>query len=201
MTRIPATTTRWRAAAVLSAALGMTACAGSVPPPTAQLGAASQAVQEAERANALRYAPVALQSARDKLAAADKAMRADERTRARRLADEARVDAELATVTSQRAVTQQAATAVRRSATPAVPQSAMAPGSAPVPSGSSASGSTLGTLPASDPALSGSSYSGSSYSGSSYGAPAAVPPAPAGSLGAGTSTGNAWGYSYPEVRQ
>lgn len=189
MTRIPATTTRWRAAAVLSAALGMTACAGSVPPPTAQLGAASQAVQEAERANALQYAPVALQSARDKLAAADKAMRADERTRARRLADEARVDAELATVTSQRAVTQQAATAVRRSATPAAPQSAMSPGGAPV-----SSGSTLGTLPAPDAGLSGSSYSGS-------GAPAAVPPAPAGSPGAGTGTGNAWGYSYPEMRQ
>ncbi|CAO3407640.1 DUF4398 domain-containing protein [Azospirillum largimobile] len=193
MTRNPATTNRWRAAAVLSAALGMAACASDVPPPTAQLGAASQAVQEAERANALQYAPVALQSARDKLAAADKAMRADERTRARRLAEEARVDAELATVTSQRAVTQQAATAVRQSATPTTPQSAMAPnagpGAAPV-----YSGSTLGTLPAT-----GSGGSGSSYSGSSYPAPSAVPPAPAGSLG--TSTGNSWGYSYPEVRQ
>lgn len=193
MTRNSATTNRWRAAAVLSAALGMAACASDVPPPTAQLGAASQAVQEAERANALQYAPVALQSARDKLAAADKAMRADERTRARRLAEEARVDAELATVTSQRAVTQQAATAVRQSATPTMPQSAMAPnavpGTAPV-----YSGSTLGTLPAT-----GSGASGSSYSGSSYPAPSAVPPAPAGSLG--TSTGNSWGYSYPEVRQ
>ena len=188
MTRNSATTNRWRAAAVLSAALGMAACASDVPPPTAQLGAASQAVQEAERANALQYAPVALQSARDKLAAADKAMRADERTRARRLAEEARVDAELATVTSQRAVTQQAATAVRQSATPTTPQSAMAPnavpGAAPV-----YSGSTLGTLPA----------TGSGASGSSYPAPSAVPSAPAGSLG--TSTGNSWGYSYPEVRQ
>ena len=71
MTRNFATTNRWRAAAVLSAALGMAACASDVPPPTAQLGAASQAVQEAERANALQYAQVALQSARDKLAAAD----------------------------------------------------------------------------------------------------------------------------------
>ncbi|CAO3415222.1 DUF4398 domain-containing protein [Azospirillum endophyticum] len=193
MTRKSATTIRWRAAAVLSAALGMAACASDVPPPTAQLGAASQAVQEAERANALQYAPVALQSARDKLASADKAMRADERTRARRLAEEARVDAELATVTSQRAVTQQAATAVAKSAIPNKPQSAAAPNVAPVYSGSS-----LGA-----PSPSGSSYGGADLSGSSYGAPAAVPPAPAGSLGTigGTSGGNSWGYSYPEVRQ
>lgn len=190
MTRKSATTIRWRAAAVLSAALGMAACATDVPPPTAQLGAASQAVQEAERANALQYAPVALQSARDKLAAADKAMRADERTRARRFAEEARVDAELATVTSQRAVTQQAATAVAKSAVPNNPRSAAVPNAAPV-----YSGSTL-TAPPAD-------LSGSSYSGSGYGAPAAVPPAPAGSLGTvnGTSGGNSWGYSYPEVRQ
>ena len=193
MPRNFATTNRWRAAAVLSAALGMAACASDVPPPTAQLGAASQAVQEAERANALQYAPVALQSARDKLAAADKAMRADERTRARRLAEEARVDAELATVTSQRAVTQQAAAAVRESATPNRPQSAMAPNAAP--NGAPAySGSTLGTLPAPN-----STTGGSSMSGSSHPAPSAVPPVPAGSLG--TSTGNSWGYSYPEVRQ
>ncbi|PWC82789.1 hypothetical protein TSH100_22735 [Azospirillum sp. TSH100] len=186
MTRKSATTIRWRAAAVLSAALGMAACATDVPPPTAQLGAASQAVQEAERANALQYAPVALQSARDKLAAADKAMRADERTRARRLAEEARVDAELATVTSQRAVTQQAASAVAKSAVPNTPRSAAAPNVAPV-----YSGSTLGSTPPSDP------------SGSSYPSPSAVPPAPAGSLGTinGTSAGNSWGYSYPEVRQ
>ena len=184
MTRKSANPIRWRAAAVLSAALGMAACASDVPPPTAQLGAASQAVQEAERANALQYAPVALQSARDKLAAADKAMRADERTRARRLAEEARVDAELATVTSQRAVTQQAATAVRKSATPNAPRSAAAPNAAPAYSGSS-----YGT----------SGYGDSNLSGSSYGAPPAVPPAPAGSLG--TVGGNSWGYSYPEVRQ
>ncbi|WP_395459154.1 DUF4398 domain-containing protein [Azospirillum melinis] len=201
MTRKSAMTNRWRAAAVLSAALGMAACASDVPPPTAQLGAASQAVQEAERANALQYAPVALQSARDKLASADKAMRADERTRARRLAEEARVDAELATVTSQRAVTQQAATAVAKSAVPNTPRSAAAPDVAPV-----YSGSTLGSTPSG-----GAGYGSSGMSGSSYPAPSAVPPAPAGSLGTvggsvggsgvGTSGGNSWGYSYPEVRQ
>ncbi|MBP2300257.1 DUF4398 domain-containing protein [Azospirillum picis] len=192
MTRTSATTIRWRAAAVLSAALGMAACASDVPPPTAQLGAASQAVQEAERANALQYAPVALQSARDKLAAADSAMRADERTRARRLAEEARVDAELATITSQRAVTQQAAAAVRQSATPNLPQTAMTPGSATgIYSGSSTGTTTgsLGTLPA----------DGTMPSGSSYAAPApsvAAPAAPGAAV-----PGNSWGYTYPEVRR
>ncbi|PWC34212.1 DUF4398 domain-containing protein [Azospirillum sp. TSO35-2] len=189
MTRNPATTFRWRSAAILSAALGMAACASDVPPPTAQLGAASQAVQEAERANALQYAPVALQSARDKLAAADAAMRTDQRTRARRLAEEARVDAELATVTSQRSVTQQAATAVRKSAVPAAPQSAMTPGA--VPPAPATSGSSLGTPPAPGPALNGSAGSsamdGAVPSGSSYGAPA--------------TGGNSWGYRYPEVQQ
>jgi len=133
MTTTPATPRRWQAAAVLSAALGLAACATDVPPPTAQLGASSQAVAAAERANALQYAPVELQAARDKLASADAAMRADERTRARRLAEQAQVDAELATARAQRAVSQQAAVAVQKQAIPRPPQSAMtAPATTPM---------------------------------------------------------------------
>ncbi len=41
----------------VSASLGLAACAGSVPPPTAQLGASAQAIQQAERAGALQHAP------------------------------------------------------------------------------------------------------------------------------------------------
>ncbi|CAO3372404.1 hypothetical protein [Azospirillum argentinense] len=108
----------WRAAAILSASLGLAACAGSVPPPTAQLGASAQAIQQAERAGALEHAPAEFQSAREKLAAADAAMREDERTKARRLAEQAEADAELATVRSQRATAQQAASAVRTLANP-----------------------------------------------------------------------------------
>lgn len=157
MNRNQAITRRWQAAAVLSAALGLAACATDIPPPTAQLGASSQAVQAAERANALQYAPVELQAARDKLAAADIAMRADERVRARRLAEQAQVDAELATVRSQRAVTQQAATAVRQQAVPqsamtpprATPSRALAPTpSVPTPTTGSTTGSTTdGAVP------------------------------------------------------
>lgn len=114
-------------AALLSAAMGLTACAGDAPPPTAQLGASSQAVLTAERAGAPQFAPAELQAARDKLAAADTAMRADQRTRARRLAEEAQADAELATVRAQRAVSQQAAGVVRQQAMPqqALPQQAI----------------------------------------------------------------------------
>ncbi|MBB3267493.1 hypothetical protein FHW79_005152 [Azospirillum sp. OGB3] len=108
----------WRAAVILSASLGLAACAGSVPPPTAQLGASAQAIQQAERAGALEHAPAEFQSAREKLAAADAAMREDERTEARRLAEQAQADAELATVRSQRATAQQAASAVRTLANP-----------------------------------------------------------------------------------
>ncbi|MBK3736358.1 DUF4398 domain-containing protein [Azospirillum brasilense] len=125
----------WRAATILSASLGLAACAGSVPPPTAQLGASAQAIQQAERAGALEHSPAEFQSAREKLAAADAAMREDERTKARRLAEQAQADAELATVRSQRATAQQAASAVRTLANPnsGVPNSGV-PGRAPAAS-------------------------------------------------------------------
>ncbi|QCN95718.1 DUF4398 domain-containing protein [Azospirillum argentinense] len=125
----------WRAATILSASLGLAACAGSVPPPTAQLGASTQAIQQAERAGALEHAPAEFQSAREKLAAADAAMREDERTKARRLAEQAQADAELATVRSQRATAQQAASAVRTLANPkAGMPGAPLPGRAPAAS-------------------------------------------------------------------
>lgn len=139
----------WKAAVILSASLGLAACAGSVPPPTAQLGASAQAIQQAERAGALEHAPAEFQSAREKLAAADAAMREDERTEARRLAEQAQADAELATVRSQRATAQQAASAVRTLANPnaGMPNAGM-PGRAPAASAAA---------PLAPPAMSGTS--------------------------------------------
>ncbi|MCW2235734.1 DUF4398 domain-containing protein [Azospirillum canadense] len=131
MNRTRITTLGWRAAAVLAAAAGLAACA-DVPPPTAQLGASAQAVQTAERAGALQYAPAEYQSAREKLGAADTAMRNDDRTKARRLAEEAQVEADLATIRSQRATAQQAAGAVRTLAAPRTTNTgAMPPAAAP----------------------------------------------------------------------
>ncbi|WP_448190304.1 DUF4398 domain-containing protein [Azospirillum sp. sgz301742] len=97
------------AAVLLS--FGLVACVNDVPPPTAQLGASSQAILTAERAGAAQYAPVELQSARVKLAAADAAMRADDRVAARRLAEEAQSDAYYAAAKAQ-AAAQQAATPI-----------------------------------------------------------------------------------------
>lgn len=171
---------------LLSALLGLAACAGDVPPPTAQLGASSQAVLTAERAGAPRFAPAELQAARDKLAAADAAMRADQRTRARRLAEEAQADAELATVRAQRAVSQQAAGVVRQQAMPqrTLPQQAMTvPPATAVP-------------PAAPPAVLPATPVPPNYGASAapYGqAPAtpAVPPAPGFNPGA-----TSWGTTY-----
>ncbi|WP_109117828.1 DUF4398 domain-containing protein [Azospirillum sp. TSO22-1] len=92
------------AAALMS--FGLVACVNDIPPPTAQMGASSQAILTAERAGAAVYAPVELQTARAKMAAADAAMRADSRTEARRLAEEAQAAADLATTKTQTAMAQ-----------------------------------------------------------------------------------------------
>lgn len=128
------------AAAVL-ASLALVACVNDVPPPTAQMGASSQAILNAERAGAQEFAPAELQAARSKMAAADAAMRADNRLEARRLAEQAQADADFAAAKAQNAAAQQAATTVRRdvqslrSGSPEPFGSAVAPypGAAPAP--------------------------------------------------------------------
>lgn len=97
--------TRAAFAAVLMS-FGLVACVSDVPPPTAQMGASSQAILTAERAGAAIYAPVELQTARTRMAAADAAMRADNRIEARRLAEEAQTAANLATARTQTAIAQ-----------------------------------------------------------------------------------------------
>lgn len=74
-----------RTAIVLTGALVLGACA-SMPPPTASLQAAHQAIAGAEQAEAGRYAPAELGEARAKLASADTAVAAQRMTMAMRLA-------------------------------------------------------------------------------------------------------------------
>lgn len=100
--------------ALIAATLALAACAGDVPPPTAQMGATSQAILNAERAGADRFAPLELERARAKMVAADDALRRDERETARRLAEQAQVDADLAASRAQSAAAQQAAGTVNR---------------------------------------------------------------------------------------
>lgn len=150
-------------AALLS--LGLVACASDVPPPTAQLGAASQAILNAERAGAPQYAPGELQMARNKLAAADAAMRRDDRTEARRLAEQAQMDADLAAVHAQNAAAQQAAAAVRRD------QQVLSGSTA----GTAGVGSTVAPVPLQP---SGTANPGTGYSGTAYDGRTGVPLTP-----------------------
>ena len=84
-----------RIALGLTGVLALGACA-SAPPPTASLQAARQAISEADRAEAGRYASEELGEARTKLTSADNAVAEKNMAKAERLANESRVDAEFA---------------------------------------------------------------------------------------------------------
>lgn len=86
---------RLRIAVGLTGILMLGACA-ETPPPTASLQAARQAISNAERAEAGRYASGELGEARTKLASADTAVSEQKMTTAARFADESRTEAELA---------------------------------------------------------------------------------------------------------
>ena len=84
------------AAAGLTGALMLAACASTPPAPTASLQAAQQAISNAERADAGQYAAGELGAARTKLASADAAVTARKMIVAERFANESRAEAELA---------------------------------------------------------------------------------------------------------
>lgn len=80
------------AGAMLASAVG---CAG-VPPPREELAQAQRAVDQAMAENAVEFAALEVEKARDKLARARAEMSAERYADARRFAEEALVDAELA---------------------------------------------------------------------------------------------------------
>jgi len=108
----------------------LSACA-SGQPPTAQLAVAGSTLSDAERAGAVRDAPVELKLARQKLAAAQAATREENYDEARRLASEAEADAKLAEVKTRATHAEQSAAAVQRGA--ATLQRELSPASAPAP--------------------------------------------------------------------
>jgi len=85
----------WIAGSLLCGALGVSACA-SAQPPVASLSRAESAVRQASESNASQYAPLELQSARERLGEARLALDAREYERAHRLAEQALADARLA---------------------------------------------------------------------------------------------------------
>ena len=100
------------------APLALAACAGD-PVPKAELGAASQAIQNAEQAGALQFAPAELELARSKMDAANQALRDDRESQARRYALEAQADANFAATKARAGAAQQAAAVANRDGTAA----------------------------------------------------------------------------------
>lgn len=89
--------------ACLVLALALAGCA-SLPPPTAELSAAQQAVARADAADAQQYAPQDLDRARTALSRAQSEMAAGKDRDARALAGLSEASADLASARSARAV-------------------------------------------------------------------------------------------------
>jgi hypothetical protein len=83
-------------AAGLMAGLILVGCASTPPAPTASLLAAQQAIANAERMEAARFAAGELAAARTKLASADTAVTEKRMVLAEQFANESRAEAELA---------------------------------------------------------------------------------------------------------
>ncbi|HZH84982.1 MAG TPA: DUF4398 domain-containing protein [Phototrophicaceae bacterium] len=83
-------------------------------PPTNRVSQAELAIRAAVDAKAADFAPVELQSARDKLAQARRMMTAEKYTEARRFAESAQVDAEFAEAKAETAVMRRAADQILR---------------------------------------------------------------------------------------
>ncbi len=94
------------AALAVSSMLALAGCAGD--PPTTQLAVATQALNAAETAGATEFAPVEMQSARQKMNDAEKADFDKDYKKAKDLAEQAEWDARVAERKAQAAKVQRA---------------------------------------------------------------------------------------------
>ena len=94
------------AALAVSSTLALAGCAGD--PPTTQLAVATQALNAAETAGATEFAPVEMQSARQKMNDAEKADFEKDYKKAKNLAEQAEWDARVAERKAQAAKVQRA---------------------------------------------------------------------------------------------
>jgi len=97
-----------------AALLAIAGCA-STPPPNQELTLARAAIDEAVQADAQRYAPQELTSARQNLGRAEAAVQRDDNLVAARLAEQARADAQLAAARARAVNAEQAAEALAQS--------------------------------------------------------------------------------------
>lgn len=106
---------RLRICILLAGAALLAGCANNPKAPTAQLAVSQEAVAGARKAEALQYAPVALNSAQQKLNDAQVAMQREDYDSARRLAEQAEVDAKVAETQSRSQKAQLAANELQES--------------------------------------------------------------------------------------
>jgi septal ring factor EnvC (AmiA/AmiB activator) len=99
----------------MTSALALAACVNEVPPPNSQITLSDSIIRDAESAGAVEYAPVELNTAREKLEAARREMQDENNEKALRLAEEAELDARLAQLRSRTKTTRDAAAAIQAS--------------------------------------------------------------------------------------
>lgn len=71
-------------------------CSSNFPPPNQKLAHSEAAINQAEAAGAIEFAPLEMRAAREKLAQARESMTKEENQKALQLAEQAEVDAQLA---------------------------------------------------------------------------------------------------------
>jgi hypothetical protein len=106
---------RLRGVFLMTGSLALAACANEVPPPNSQVTLSDSIIRDAESAGAVQYAPVELNTAREKLEAARREMQDENNEKALRLAEEAELDARLAQLRSRTKTTRDAAAAIQAS--------------------------------------------------------------------------------------
>lgn len=97
---------------VFIVAISLASCE-SMPPPTAQIALSNDAIKKADGAGAMRFAPLQLNSAVQKMVYAEQAMQEKKYELADQLAQEAQVEAELAQAKTSTAKAQQEANSLR----------------------------------------------------------------------------------------
>lgn len=90
-------------------------CSSKFPPPTQKLALSEAAINQAEAAGAIEFAPLEMNSAREKLAMAQEAMTKEENQKALKLAEQAEVDAQLAEAKARTAKAQKTVVVLQES--------------------------------------------------------------------------------------
>ncbi len=90
-------------------------CSSNIPPPTQKLAFSEAAINQAEAAGAVEFAPLEMRSARENLAKAREAVTKQENQKALQFAEQAEVDAKLAEAKARTAKAQMTVDVLRES--------------------------------------------------------------------------------------